>query len=193
MVDIARPSQARKKRIRRILIRGRAARRHRAHHGGRFAAEARGAVGRSRHRLDRHRQARLDAAPGSRFGHARARRNPLDSGDDAGTGRAYRAPSRRDGEAGYGHPRAEQPRAAAVGQGSAAGLSVGAGHTSSTAKQELESALLNQQGEVAGIEASYKNAALNLEAQEKLFKDGLVSEIQLKQSRSARRGTRRTG
>jgi HlyD family secretion protein len=52
-------------------------------------------------------------------------------------------------------------------------------------KQELESALLNQQGDAAGIEASYKNAALNLEAQEKLYKDGLVSEIQLKQSRSA--------
>ena len=52
-------------------------------------------------------------------------------------------------------------------------------------KQELESALLNQQGDVAGIEASFKNAALNLEAQEKLYKDGLVSEIQLKQSRSA--------
>ena len=52
-------------------------------------------------------------------------------------------------------------------------------------KQELESALLNEQGEVAGIQASYNNAALNLEAQEKLYKDGLVSEIQLKQSRSA--------
>lgn len=52
-------------------------------------------------------------------------------------------------------------------------------------KQELESALLNQQGDVAGIQASYNNAALNLEAQEKLYKDGLVSEIQLKQSRSA--------
>jgi HlyD family secretion protein len=52
-------------------------------------------------------------------------------------------------------------------------------------KQELESALLNQQGEVAGIEASYKNAALQLEAQEKLFKDGLVSEIQYKQSSTA--------
>lgn len=51
-------------------------------------------------------------------------------------------------------------------------------------KQELESALLNQQGDVAGIEAAYKNEALNLEAQEKLFTDGLVSEIQLKQSRS---------
>ena len=52
-------------------------------------------------------------------------------------------------------------------------------------KQELESALLNQQGDVAGIEASYKNAALQLEAQEKLFKDGLVSEIQYKQSSTA--------
>jgi HlyD family secretion protein len=52
-------------------------------------------------------------------------------------------------------------------------------------KQELESALLNQQADVATIEASYKNAALQLEAQEKLYTDGLVSEIQLKQSRSA--------
>ena len=52
-------------------------------------------------------------------------------------------------------------------------------------KQELESALLNQQSDVASIEASWKNAALQLEAQEKLFKDGLVSEIQLKQSRTA--------
>ncbi len=52
-------------------------------------------------------------------------------------------------------------------------------------KQELESALLNQQADVAGIKASYNNAALQLEAQEKLFKDGLVSEIQLKQSRTA--------
>jgi HlyD family secretion protein len=38
---------------------------------------------------------------------------------------------------------------------------------------------------VAGIQASYNNAALNLQAQETLYKDGLVSEIQLKQSRSA--------
>jgi HlyD family secretion protein len=52
-------------------------------------------------------------------------------------------------------------------------------------RQELDSALLAQQSEVAGIQASYNNAALNLEAQEKLYKDGLVSEIQLKQSRSA--------
>jgi len=52
-------------------------------------------------------------------------------------------------------------------------------------KQELESALLNQQADVAGIKASYNNAALQLEAQEKLFKDELVSEIQLKQSRTA--------
>ena len=52
-------------------------------------------------------------------------------------------------------------------------------------KQELESALLNQRSDVAGIEASWKNAALQLDAQEALFKDGLVSEIQLKQSRTA--------
>jgi HlyD family secretion protein len=52
-------------------------------------------------------------------------------------------------------------------------------------KQELESALLSQQAEVAGIQASYNNAVMNRDAQEKLWDDKLVSEIQLKQSRSA--------
>lgn len=52
-------------------------------------------------------------------------------------------------------------------------------------KQELQSALLAQQSEVAGIQASYNNAALNLEAQLKLYEDALVSQIQLKQSQSA--------
>ena len=51
-------------------------------------------------------------------------------------------------------------------------------------KTELQSALLNQQGDVAGIEASYKDAALTLEANQQLFKDGLVSQIQLKQFQS---------
>lgn len=51
-------------------------------------------------------------------------------------------------------------------------------------KAELESQLLSQQSEVANIEASYKEAALTLEANEQLQKDGLVSEIVLKQSRS---------
>jgi len=51
-------------------------------------------------------------------------------------------------------------------------------------KQELQSGLLNQQSDVAGIKAAHTKAALTLEAQEKLYKDGLVSEIQLKQSRS---------
>jgi HlyD family secretion protein len=51
-------------------------------------------------------------------------------------------------------------------------------------KTELESQLLNQQGDVAGIEASYKDADLTLEANKQLFKDGLVSQIQLKQFQS---------
>src|SRR5262245_13643788 len=51
-------------------------------------------------------------------------------------------------------------------------------------KAELESALLNQQSDVASIKAAYTKASLTLEAQDKLFKDGLVSELQLKQSRS---------
>lgn len=51
-------------------------------------------------------------------------------------------------------------------------------------KTELERALLNQQAEVAGIEAQYNDAALNLEANTELAKHGLVSEIQLKQFQS---------
>jgi len=51
-------------------------------------------------------------------------------------------------------------------------------------KAELESSLLSQQSDVASVKAAYTKASLNLEAQEKLYKDQLVSEIQLKQSRS---------
>jgi HlyD family secretion protein len=51
-------------------------------------------------------------------------------------------------------------------------------------KAELESQLLSQQAAVAGIEANYKQAALDLEANEQLQKDGLVSELTLKQKRS---------
>ena len=51
-------------------------------------------------------------------------------------------------------------------------------------KAELESALLNQQSDVASIKAAYTKAALNFEANEKLYKDQLVSELQLKQSKS---------
>jgi HlyD family secretion protein len=52
-------------------------------------------------------------------------------------------------------------------------------------KAELQSGLLSQEADTANIEASYKQAALDLEANETLAKDGLVSEIQLKQKRSA--------
>lgn len=52
-------------------------------------------------------------------------------------------------------------------------------------KAELESQLLSQQSNVAGIEAKYKNALLTLEANEKLAKDDLISAIALKQSRSS--------
>ena len=51
-------------------------------------------------------------------------------------------------------------------------------------KTELESALLNRQAEVAGIEASYKDAAMQLEANQELAKAQLVSAIQLKQYES---------
>jgi HlyD family secretion protein len=52
-------------------------------------------------------------------------------------------------------------------------------------KAELESELLNQESGVANVEAQYKNATLTLQADEQLFKDGLVSELQLKRSRAA--------
>lgn len=51
-------------------------------------------------------------------------------------------------------------------------------------KAELQSQLLNQQAEVATIEANYRQAALDLEANEQLQKDGLVSELTVKLKRT---------
>jgi len=48
----------------------------------------------------------------------------------------------------------------------------------------LESGVLNQQSVVAQTEAAYRQAQLQYEADEQLAKDGLVSEINLKRSRS---------
>jgi HlyD family secretion protein len=48
-------------------------------------------------------------------------------------------------------------------------------------KAELQSALLSQEANVANIETQYKQAALDLEANQQLAKDGLVSSLQLKQ------------
>lgn len=52
-------------------------------------------------------------------------------------------------------------------------------------KTELERALLEQQSQLAQIETQYNNSKLNLEAQEALLKDGLVSDLTVKQIRSA--------
>ena len=52
-------------------------------------------------------------------------------------------------------------------------------------KAELQSALLSQEADTANIEASYKQAAMDLEANEDLAKEDLVSALQLKQKRSA--------
>lgn len=49
---------------------------------------------------------------------------------------------------------------------------------------ELQRALMQQESELASIETQYNNSALNLEAQEKLLTDGLVSELNVKQIRS---------
>jgi HlyD family secretion protein len=50
-------------------------------------------------------------------------------------------------------------------------------------KAELQSALLSQESATSNIEAQYKQAALDLEANEKLFKEGLISELTVKQKR----------
>jgi HlyD family secretion protein len=51
-------------------------------------------------------------------------------------------------------------------------------------KAELESQLLGQESQVATIETQYRNAELQREANESLAKDKLISDITLKQSRS---------
>jgi HlyD family secretion protein len=51
-------------------------------------------------------------------------------------------------------------------------------------KAELQSALLNQEAAVTTLESQYNQAVLTLEANEELYKDKLISEITLKQSRS---------
>jgi HlyD family secretion protein len=51
-------------------------------------------------------------------------------------------------------------------------------------RAELEKALLQQQSELATVETTYNNSVMNLEAQEELLKDGLVSDLSVKQIRS---------
>lgn len=51
-------------------------------------------------------------------------------------------------------------------------------------KAELERQMLEQESQVAQIETQYNNAALDLEAQEALLKDGLVSLLVVKQRRA---------
>jgi HlyD family secretion protein len=51
-------------------------------------------------------------------------------------------------------------------------------------KAELESALLSQEANVANIESQAKQAALDLQANETLYKEKLISELTLQQKRS---------
>ena len=51
-------------------------------------------------------------------------------------------------------------------------------------RADLERALLTQEAELASVKTNYNNAKLNLEAQEELLEDGLVSLLQVKQFRS---------
>src|SRR6476661_6251391 len=52
-------------------------------------------------------------------------------------------------------------------------------------KAELQSSLLSQEADTANIESLYKQAALDLEANKSLYKDGLISELTLKQKQGA--------
>ena len=51
-------------------------------------------------------------------------------------------------------------------------------------KADLQSQFLSQQADVATVEANYRQAALDLEANEQLQKDGLVSELTVKLKRT---------
>jgi HlyD family secretion protein len=51
-------------------------------------------------------------------------------------------------------------------------------------KADLQSQLLNQEGSVTTLESQYKQSVLTLAANEALYKDNLISELQLKQFRS---------
>jgi HlyD family secretion protein len=51
-------------------------------------------------------------------------------------------------------------------------------------KVELESQLLNQQAQAATVASDFQQAKLDAEANEQLAKDGLVSDLRLKQSRT---------
>ena len=51
-------------------------------------------------------------------------------------------------------------------------------------KAELERAIMQQESELASVETNYNNSKLNLEAQEELLKEGLVSDLLVKQIRS---------
>jgi len=64
-------------------------------------------------------------------------------------------------------------------------LNLGAAQAAFANRQaELESQMLNQRSVVAQTEANYRQAQLQYEADEQLARDGLVSEINLKRSRS---------
>ena len=102
--------------------RGRARRRP-AHHPRPLAPQAGRAQRRAGHGLDRHREARRDAAPGARPRHAGARGDPLDPRPDRGPRRAPRAAARRRGQAGLRDPGAVEPGARAPGLGRRPGSS----------------------------------------------------------------------
>jgi HlyD family secretion protein len=51
-------------------------------------------------------------------------------------------------------------------------------------RAELQSALLSQEAATAGVDTSHNQAALDLEANEKLYKEGLISELTVKGKRA---------
>ena len=135
------------------------------------------------HRLARHGEARADGAPGARPGHARpgGRGAPLAGLVDAGPRRADRAAARRPGDARHGDPRARRSAAPAA---DARSRDPAARRRSRPGRQRarLDTERLNQRSIAATVEADYEQARLEREVNEDLARDGLVSNLILKQS-----------
>ena len=156
--------------------------RRRAAHARPVAAEAGGAVGRARHGVDRHRQARPDAAAGPRPGHAGARRHPLDSGDDDGARGADRAAARARGRAGHDHPGAEQSAARAGAARTPRSSSKRPRRRSPACASSWPNEVLAQEATTASIEADYQKAALQAKVNQQLAEKALVSTMIVQQS-----------
>ena len=117
-MDIARPSNVKKKRIRQAIYAGVGLLAVGARQRRTLTAQAGGADRRTRGRVARHRQARTDGAPGPRTRDPDAGRHPVDSRDNTGARGEDHPEARHAGEERQRDSRAQQPdaRTAAAGR-----------------------------------------------------------------------------